>query len=37
MMIWWQFKRMWEYMMQRSRETATLQRAYYTRVLVKGV
>ncbi|MGB2809113.1 MAG: hypothetical protein WBC22_15325 [Sedimentisphaerales bacterium] len=32
MMEWWQCKRMWEYMKQRSRETPAEQRASYTEV-----
>ena len=32
MMEWWQCKRMWEYMKQRSRETPAVQRASYTEV-----
>jgi len=32
MMEWWQYKRMWEYMMQRSGQTPAEQRASYTEV-----
>ena len=37
MMEWWQCKRMWGYMMQRSRQTPAVQEAFYNGVLVKGV
>ena len=37
MMEWRQYKRLWEYMMQKSRETPAVQRASCTGELVKGV
>lgn len=34
MMEWWQYKRMWEYMMQRRRKTSAAKWASYTEVRV---